>query len=631
MARWLVLSTLLVAVAVAIHTGEDGLAEVGAASVASLEGGVKPTAAQVKAQKQQFPEDGGTMVKAQQAVGPNSAVHGEMDNHDASETGLANTSMTGFNQTDVDRAMNFTLTSASHRRAGYEEVSKYLDQLSKQPATGNGSSYGQALMQDPEMGPLMDSVNRSKSFIEKANVHMLHAAKMLELLKEDRTAVVNSAPFEAGKLQKMNINAQLLRLNKAIKHESLASAKWRRLRSRAANRLRTTKRKLKKLEYQFVKRDGKRRADWLKKLASEHVDFNLWRADHAGQESKSYLEWKMTKKAKQSETEAAQRLEKIRTRVESKLEQQTQQEFTAVQHAVTAAVNNSEAQGVMDSIDSLTMSEFNMDAKRGKAEDRAEENYHNLEDKVSRDVETLKRHVRKAKVRNDPSMKRVRLESEDKKVARLKGLIAAGVIRDKRRQGDLNANNEPVLDGQEQTIYDAEKAKGTTDEDRKADQKSLDERVEKAKKKLKDWDDKRAVLTEEIATRVTQDEHRDQQLSGLELRSYESKMKLDAMHKIKDLSMKLAAFKTKGASASEKSSESSSKQEIADLDMKVRFQKVQTVMADTANQQAKVEMERRTRKPRIVAAQDMAVLPGQSITAPKTSVELLAVEEMGER
>merc|ERR1719440_1954345 len=104
----------------------------------------------------------------------------------------------------------------------------------------------------------------------------------------------------------MELNSQLVRLNRGIRHETLAKLQWSKMQGVARRKLRGEKSKLRKLEQTWAKRDGKQKADWLKKLASEHVDFDLWRADNVGQESKTYQKWRATQRIRGDQEAATQ-------------------------------------------------------------------------------------------------------------------------------------------------------------------------------------------------------------------------------------------------------------------------------------------------------------------------------------
>lgn len=610
------------AVAVALKTGEGELADVGAVSLASSQGHLAPTRltpAQKAAQAQQFPEDGGTMLKKEgiqmAQLTPKSAMDAELEHHDEPET---KEGVPYVPQSDVDRAIDFTTTSASSRRAGYQEVTQYLARMRQMPASGNGSTSGESFLQDPEVKAQFDNVNQTRAFYDKAANSALHAEKMLELLKEDRMAVVNAAPFRPSRAQKMELNSQLVRLNRAIKHETLARTKWSKMKDVAHKKLRGEKLKLRKLEQTWAKRDGKQKADWLKKLASEHVDFDLWRADNVGQESKTYQKWKATQRVRSDQEQATQRLERIRAKVESKLEQETQKEFTNVRRTVNAAVNTSEAHSIASSIDAMAKSSAYKEFERkDRAETRAEGQYHRSKKKFDRDVAKMKRAMLKSKVANDPAMKRVKLESEDAKVARLKGLVAAGVVQDVNMdRADAELSHDAELSGEQQAIYEGEKAKGITEQDRQQEAKSLDAKVAKAQKDLDAWHNQRAVMTAEIASRVTRDEHEDQRLSGFRLRAYEQQMKLDAIAKVQTLNAKMAALQSgKDSSPGEQGAEMKGKAEIKELSSKVRIAKANHDDAQLKSVEAKATMDLLMRKPRVVGDQATAVLPGQVNTA----------------
>lgn len=322
----------------------------------------------------------------------------------------------------------------SHRRQGFEEVVRYLKQLDEQPATGSGSSFGSAMLQDPQLAELSRSIEAQKSFIEKARKNSFHAEKMYELLTADRKGVLNAAPFLPNKLQKLGAETQLKRLSSALKHEKYAGIKWSQKQRAADKKLRELQQKQLTLQKDYVRRDAEARTEWLKKIAKQHVDFDLWRASHTGPENADYMKWKSQQKLNAGLTKADSQMEQIRTKLEVSLEKELRKEFTNVKHQVDSAKNHSSAVNIMESIKSLASNTDYQEFERtDTAERNGNEDYHDLAQKLSDDVQWFQYHANKAKA-FAAGLKRKPLESNQAKIERLKGLFVAGLVRDKNQK-----------------------------------------------------------------------------------------------------------------------------------------------------------------------------------------------------
>merc|ERR1711871_201902 len=113
----------------------------------------------------------------------------------------------------------------------------------------------------------------------------------------------------------------------------------------------------------------------------------------------------------------------------------------------------------MDSIKSLAASStYQENRLTNQAQMQAFEQSRDLEQKLDDDVQFMKYHTGMAKELN--TMPRVKLESSTAKLERLKGLYAAGIVRDKNfKKSRLMAalkriTDAPVVSGETQVMYD---------------------------------------------------------------------------------------------------------------------------------------------------------------------------------
>jgi len=532
-----------------------------------------------------FPEDGGSILGREGehlTLGPDSAQEGTSSESSADKV---------VNATANDTGIEFDNSQYSNRRAGYAEVVRYLNQLNEEPAAGNASSFAKAMREDPELAHLAQSIETQESFVEKAINHTLHATKMKQILTEDREAVVNSAPFRTSKLDRMALNEQLDRLDKAILHEKTAAARWKISRGTATAKLRKLRQKQVTMQVEYVKGDAKARARLLKKIARQHVDFNMWRASHTGPENADYLAWKKTQSVDYQKKQMQDRVEQVRSKLEMSLDKQFRNEFTKVEHEVESSSNHSDAINIMDSIKSLAESDtYEEDSKTNQAEEHSLNEYRDLGQKLDDDMQEMQYHTEEAKEMN--TMPRVKLESNEAKIARLKGLYAAGIVRNKNfkrtrmEQIMRQLNDEPAITGKTETLYTMYKDKHPDEAAEQKAQTLLDARVKAAQAQQDKWDAARSQETEKYAARVNSDALRDRELNGMELRAFETKAKYNAVLRLKNLNAKLAKLEGKGGG----SSEVKAKGEASELAKKLKMAKGAYQRASVASDHAHQDM-----------------------------------------
>jgi len=528
---------------------------------------------------EQDPEDGGSMVPG--VVQPEIVAGVKQPHLVYPETGHVQEeeSTMGFGSGSGAEMVWDPVSSYTNRREGYAEVAQYLDQLNAAPASGSGTSLGSAMQTDPELAEIAMKIDAQRTYVQKARDQILHAEKMKTLLKEDRRAVLSAAPFEPNKLQQIESQTQLKRLDAAIAHEDKAGSAWLVKQHMAAGMLAKFQAKQLKLQKSYVVQDAKLREKWLKKIAREHVDFNLWRASHTGPENESYLRWKQTQKVQQATEEHNAEMEQIRMNLEASLEKKMRDEFTNVKHAVEAAKNHSAAMGVMESIESMAGSkEYDQQGRTDKAERNANSDTRDLEQKLDDDTKWYQMHVNKAKAFQG-GLQRKHLESNQQKIERLKGLYLAGIVRNKNDKVKKRSDDGPLLSPDTNAEYEVHKAKNISSHVEEQEERRLDERVEKAEVKRRAWEKARQERTQEVVDLATEDEHNEHMLSGLRLRSLEAQAKLNAMGRIKMLNAKLAKFDGAGTNPDSQASEIKAKSEANKLKRDLSAAKIQADMA----------------------------------------------------
>lgn len=516
------------------------------------------------------PENGGSMVPTVQhtELTPNAFPE---DDAQPSEAGLASGSGLVWDPT----------TPYTSRREGYEEVVGYLQQLSSTPATGSGTSMGSAMMEDPELAEVATRMRAQQKFIEQARQQMHHSEKMGELLNEDKEAVVNTAPFTPTKLQKLEAETQLKKLNEAIQHETEARQQWNTKRTAATRMWQHLQRKQLNLQKDYVKRDAEARAAYLQTIAKEHVDFNQWRASQTGPENMDYMKWKAQQKFDVQQQQENARMENIRHKVEASLEHKLSHEFTNVNQQVDAAMNHTEAVGIRDTIQSLALDTGYKEVERtNNAERNAKEDFHDLDAKLNDDMQWFQYHTNKAKVFAE-GMKRHHLESEKDKLERLKGLYLAGVVRDKSQpppREDSGSMTKQLFTAETMARYEDYLRQHQDQNTTAKSDRDLDEKVQKAKVKQEEWDKKRTKSIETLTNRLTNEEDNEQLLSGIRLRTYEKQAKLQASEKLKALNTRLASLDAK-KDEKPSDSEAKAKQEIHEISQQVKRAKIKYILA----------------------------------------------------
>merc|ERR1711861_47397 len=347
----------------------------------------------------------------------------------------------------------------------------------------------------------------------------------------------------------------------------------------------------------YVQRDARAKAAYLRKLARDKVDFNLWRASHTGEDYKAFLAFKANAKTKAQVDALDKRLEGIRSKIENNLQAHMRQELTSVKSEVAAIKGGRTVRGIFHNIRRMAKKSGQFAVPRSKKEARDE--YADLAKQLNKDTENSLTVINQAT--NFKQERRVRLESPEQKQQRLSGLYAAGIIRPKDPdalaiQQAEKAKTEKILSplqysaSTEGTMMEKNITDPKVVAARKKEMDALTATVKQKELAQHMWEQSRREKVQKYAAKAVANEDAAQTTDQLQLRMQEAKAKYHALESIKVMNQKLASLGGFN-DVKEMAEERKAKKNIEALDKKVKAAKKVVDKAATISDSKKEKLD----------------------------------------